>query len=157
MRLPCDWRANPEILIDARLEVRHEGDGVVIDDAAVGLEHLLDLGVYAVLHLGVLGQVEGERGERVGRGLEAGEEESDALREDEVLVQHAVALALAVVVVELLQLVDEVAALHVVGTGFSYVLVRVNKCIPESTGYFSTIDFSKLQFHFKDLEIRIGM
>ena len=41
------------------------------------------------LNVGVLGQVVEERGQRVGRGLVAGDEEDDALGSDDVVVQDS--------------------------------------------------------------------
>ena len=69
----------PESLLDARLQVGHLPDALLVDLAVIGLHHLVHLLDQLLLHLGVLGQAVGQGGEGAGGCLKASKDEDDRL------------------------------------------------------------------------------
>ena len=102
---PGDGPVQTQVLVEAGLRVGHVLHRLVVHLAVANLAHdLLHLAEQLLLHIWVLCQGVGQGGERVGGGLEAGLEESDALGVGLVLVQDPLLL-------DLLDAVDEVSPL----------------------------------------------
>ena len=75
--IPRDRGEDPQRLFDARLQVGHVRDGLVVQPPPVSLKDLINLLDKSLLHILVHGKVVGEGGEGAGGCLEAGEQEDD--------------------------------------------------------------------------------
>ena len=75
--IPRDRGEDPQSLFDARLQVGHVRDGLVVQPPPVSLKDLINLLDKSLLHILVHGKVVGEGGEGAGGCLEAGEQEDD--------------------------------------------------------------------------------
>ena len=80
--VPRDRRGDPQSLLDARLQVGHICDALVVQPPFMSFKDLVHFLYKSLLHIRVLGKVVGEGGESVGGGLEAGKQEDYGLPGD---------------------------------------------------------------------------